>query len=398
MVSTWCLVSEITVIKRQGVRLKKNKKKLLFFVTEDWYFCSHRLPLALAARDAGYEVLVVTRVTHHGDLIRSHGLRLINFDISRRGQNPLIELMVIKRLIDIYKKEKPDIVHHVALKPVIYGSVAARFSSQSSVVNALAGLGFLFVSKKIKARLLRPFIEVAFKKLLNAPKVRVIFQNPDDLSLLISRNILVSEKAVLIKGSGVDTSEFYVTSETNEKPLVILASRMLWDKGIGDFVEAACQLIKEGIEAKFVLVGEGDPDNPNSISHNQLLAWQSENVIEWWGKRADMQAVFSKSHIVCLPSSYGEGVPKVLIEAASCGRAIVTTNTPGCREIVKDGENGLLIPPKNPLALAIALRKLIENKQMRIKMGLRGRKIVEDEFSINKVVLQTLTLYEQIKS
>lgn len=372
-----------------------NKKKLLFFVTEDWYFCSHRLHLAVAAKNAGLDVVVVTRVQSHGEVIQSHGLKLVAFNISRRGLNPLSELLSILKLLKIYKSEMPDIVHHVALKPVIYGTLCARLLSIPSIINALAGMGFLFVSKKLKARILRPIVERLFKGLFNAPQVKVILQNPDDLYLLTHKKILPIEQAILIKGSGVNTEEFYFSDEDEGAPNVILASRMLWDKGVGDFVEAARILSNEGVGAKFVLIGSGDGDNPNSISEQQLIKWQQEGVVEWWGKRTDMPDIFSKSHIVCLPSSYGEGVPKVLIEAASSGRAIVTTNTPGCKEIVKHNENGLLVPVKNPKELSIALKKLILNKSIRVEMGKKGRAFVEADFSIDNVINKTLFLYKE---
>lgn len=372
------------------------KPKLIFFVTEDWYFCSHRLPLAIAAQRAGYDVMVVTRVDRHGELIRSHGLRLIPLGLSRRSRNPFKELGVIRQVLRVYQEQKPDIVHHVALKPVLYGSIAARLAGVPAIVNALAGLGFLFVSKRWLARLLRPLVEIAFRLLLNRTNVRVIFQNPDDLGLLTGRGVLESKRAVLIRGSGVDTTQFRPTPERDGTPLVVLASRMLWDKGVKEFVEAARQLEEQGVTGRFALVGEGDAENPASISRDQLAQWNDEGVIEWWGRRENMPQVFAESHIVCLPTTYGEGVPKVLIEAAACSRAIVATDVPGCREIVRDGENGLLVPAKDVDLLARALRKLLEDSLLRIKMGARGRTLVEEEFSVEHVVQQTLTLYQEL--
>ncbi len=369
--------------------------KLLYFVTEDWYFCSHRLALAIAAQKAGYEVVVVTRVNQHAELIRSHGLKLIHFELSRRSRNPFIEFGMIWRLLRVYREEQPDIVHHVALKPVLYGSIAARLTGVPAVVNALAGLGFLFISKHFQARVIRLLVESAFRLLFNDPNVRVIFQNPDDMALLTSHGVLVTKQGVLIRGSGVCTLQFNVTPEVYGLPLVVLASRMLWDKGIAEFVEAVRQLRGQGVAARFALVGEGDPDNPASISNKQLSQWQNEGIIEWWGQRDDMPRVFAQSHIVCLPS-YREGLPKVLVEAAACGRPIIATDVPGCREIVHDGENGLLVPAKDFYALANALRQLIDNPSLRIAMGKRGREIVESKFSIEHVVTQTLTLYKEL--
>lgn len=370
--------------------------KIIYFVTEDWYFCSHRLPLALAAQRSGYDVTVVTRVNRHGELLRSHGLKLIPIKLSRRSRNPFKELDVIWQLFRIYREQRPDIVHHVALKPVLYGSIAARLGRVPVVVNALAGLGFLFVSKQWLARALRSLVEVALRMLLNRPNVRVILQNQDDLSLLIGRGVLESKRAVLIRGSGVDTVLFHPTPEPTGVPVVVLASRMLWDKGVKEFVEAAHRLKEMGSSARFVLVGGGDPENPTSISCAQLSQWSDEGVIEWWGQQEDMPQVFSKSHIVCLPTVYGEGVPKVLIEAAACARAIVATDVPGCREIVQDNKNGLLVPARDVEGLVVALKQLIADPALRNKMGECGRVMVEEEFSIEQVVRETLALYQDL--
>jgi glycosyltransferase involved in cell wall biosynthesis len=371
-------------------------RKLLFFVTEDWYFCSHRLPLALAAKEAGFDVSIVTRVSSHGEQIKAAGLELIPLELSRRGLNPLTELRLIGRLISIYRSEHPDIVHHVALKPVLYGSIASLFANVPCVVNALAGLGFLFSCHSLKVRSVRPLVKLVFRLLLNRRNSRVILQNPDDVRLMCDGCVLSRERIALILGSGVDIRQFTVLPEQSGQPIVILASRLLWDKGVGEFVEAAKQLRLQCVRARFVLVGEGDAENPSTIPDEQLQTWHEEGVIEWWGRREDMPKVFAQSHIVCLPSSYGEGVPKVLIEAAACGRPIVTTDAPGCREIVQDGLNGFLVPLRDAAAVAEALKKLIEAPELRRKMGVKGRELVEREFSLDKVNNETLALYEDL--
>lgn len=370
--------------------------KLLFFVTEDWYFCSHRLPLALAAKEYGFDVVVVTNVNQHDEAIERSGLKLIPLLLSRRGVHFWRELQVIGRLVAIYKKERPDIVHHVALKPVIYGSLASCFAKVPFVINAMAGLGFLFSSKSLKARVVRPLVLLIFRFLLNLQGSHVILQNPDDIKILCDSGILNREHITLIRGSGVDIKEFTVVPEPSGEPIVILASRLLWDKGVGEFVEAASLLKQQGVSARFVLVGEGDVENPTAISHVQLQDWHEEGVVEWWGRRNDMADIFAKSHIVCLPSFYGEGVPKVLIEAAACGRPIVTTDAPGCREIVQDGLNGFLVPVRDAQAVAEALKKLLDSPDIRQRMGMNGRRLVEKEFSVEKVNKATLALYEDL--
>ncbi|MBN1364257.1 MAG: glycosyltransferase family 4 protein [Syntrophaceae bacterium] len=370
--------------------------KIIYFITEDWYFCSHRLPLAVAALDAGYDVAVVTHVNDHGDAIRQAGIRLIPFKISRRSMNIFSELAMFVRLIVLYRKERPDIVHHVAMKPVLYGSLAARFTGVPFVVNALAGLGYIYSSEQPLARVLRPAIGCALKGLMNGRGSCLILQNQDDRALFIRKHLINEERIRLIRGSGVDTAVFSPTPEPSGIPVVLLASRMLWDKGIKEFVESARQLRAHGVRAQFVLVGDTDPQNPAAIPKEQLTAWHSEGAIEWWGRRTDMPVVFSQSHIICLPSYYGEGVPKVLIEAAACGRPIVTTSTSGCREIVKNGKNGLLVPARSTGELADAIQRLIENPELRQKMGARGRDIATNEFTVAKVVSDTMRVYGEL--
>jgi len=371
------------------------RPKLLYFITEDWYFCSHRLPLALAARAAGYEVAVVTNVNEHEETIRRAGIRLIPFSLSRRGMNLVSELAVLAQLFLLYRREKPDLVHQVAMKPVLYGSLVARLSGVPHVVNALAGLGYVFTSDQPKARILRPVIASAFLGLLNSRRSRLILQNMDDCAKFIRKRFISEERIRLIRGSGVDTAAFSPTPEPSGIPVIVLASRMLWDKGIKEFVEAARQLKDRGINTRFVLVGNTDLHNPSAIPNEQLTDWHTEGVVEWWGRRDDMPAVFEQSHIVCLPS-YREGLPKVLLEAASCGRAIVTTDTPGCREVVRNGENGLLVPMRSTAELADALQLLIEKPGLRKKMGARGREIVVSEFAVEKVVSETMAVYREL--
>lgn len=373
------------------------KPRLLFLVTEDWYFVSHRLPLALAARDAGYEVTVVTRVREHGETICAAGLKLIPFEWSRRGMNPLRELAVLVRLVALYRRERPDLVHQVALKPVLYGSLAARMSgSQCCVVNAIAGMGFIFSSQALLARLLRPLLVGAFRVLLGGRHRLLILQNPDDLKLLVGTGVIAADQVRLIRGSGVDPQRFMLSVEPTGVPLVVLASRMLWDKGIAEFVSAARLLRAEGVAARFALVGDTDTDNLAAVPTAQLAAWRDEGVVEWWGRRNDMPVVMAAANLICLPSSYREGLPKVLLEAAACGRAIVTTDMPGCREIVADGDNGLLVPARDAVALAAALGTLLTDPVRRQRMGQRGRERVLAEFSEARIVAETLAVYREL--
>lgn len=369
------------------------RPKLLFLVTEDWYFCSHRLPLARAALDAGFDVSVATRVRSHGKQITAAGINLIPLSLQRSGRNPLREMAAIYEIARIYRRIAPDIVHHVAMKPVLYGSLAAKITGVPVVINALAGMGYVFTSNKPSAKRLRPLITLALRLLLK--NSRVILQNPDDRATLIAAGVLKEKQVTLIRGSGVDTKRFHMIQESDDTPLVVLAARMLWDKGVGEFISAARQLKDDNVKVDFVLAGEIDPDNPAHISRYRLQTWHDSGYIEWAGKVDDMEKLLARANIVCLPS-YREGLPKVLLEAASCGRAIVATNVPGCREAVHHNENGLLVPVRNSDALAAALRRLIENPSLRHQFGLRGREMAEKEFSLEKITGETLALYRKL--
>jgi glycosyltransferase involved in cell wall biosynthesis len=370
--------------------------KLLFVVSEDWYFCSHRLPLAQAALAEGFDVAVATRVTAHGDAIRQAGIRAIPIGMERRSMNVMDELRSILELRRIIAAETPDIIHNVAIKPILHGSIAARLAGRGAIVNAIAGLGYVFTSRSARARLAKPVVAFALRWLLDGRTTRVIVQNPEDRAFLIDRGMARSDRISLIRGSGVDTSTFFPAAEPTGTPVVMLASRMLRDKGVPDFVAAASLLLDEGVAARFVLVGGPDPGNPASIPENELRKLAERPGIEWWGPRSDMPAVFGHAHIVCLPTTYGEGIPKVLLEAASCGRAIIASDVQGCREIVQPGVNGLLVPPCDPAAIAAAIRTLLLDAATRRRMGEAGRGLVQREFGIGHVTAATMTIYREL--
>ena len=365
--------------------------KLLFVVTEDWYFVSHRLALAVAAQAAGFEVAVATRVRRHGQAIGAAGIRVVPLELARGYGSPLGEIRVLARL---YRQERPDIVHHVALKPILYGTVAARMARVPTQVNAVAGLGWLFTSTKGVMRLIRPAVRWVLATLLRARGSLSIVQNPDDRAWLLHSHVPES-RIRLIRGAGVDTTLFSPIPEPAGAVCTVLAARMLWDKGVGEFVEAARLLRQAGVQARFALVGDPDPDNPASIPEATLRSWQEKDGVEWWGRRDDMPDVYRAAHIVCLPS-YREGLPKVLLEAAACGRPLVTTDAPGCREVVRDGDNGIVVPPRDPTSLARAIGKLIQDKTLRQTMGNRAREIVLKDFSAEQIVRETLGVYREL--
>jgi glycosyltransferase involved in cell wall biosynthesis len=368
------------------------KPRLLYLVAEDWYFCSHRLPLAVAARERGFDVTVATRVQRHGEQIRAAGLDLVPLRLERHSHNPVRELGALVEIIGIYRHLRPDVVHHVAIKPVLYGSIAARLTHTSAVVNAIAGLGYVASSNDLRARLLRPAIQMAYRLLLNRRGSRLIVQNPDDVDALTKSHIVDRDRVTLIRGSGVDTRYFSPTPESEGPCLTVLPARLVRDKGVVEFVEAARLLRAQGVDARFALVGEPDPGHPAEIAQSELERWQAEGVVEYWGWCEDMRAVYLQAHVVCLPS-YREGLPKALIEAAACGRPVVTCDVPGCREVVRDGDNGLLVPPRTVEPLAQALRRLIDDAGLRARMGARSRERALAEFSIERVVADTLALY-----
>lgn len=369
--------------------------RLLYLVNIPRFFATHRLPLALAAQQAGYDVHVATSMYDEASIerIRAAGLPFYPLPLRQHSTSPLHELEALSAIVRLYRQLQPDIVHQVTIKAILYGGVAARLTGVPAVVNAVSGLGYVFIAPGAKVKLIRAGSLLIYRAALSHPNSRTIFQNPDDRDFFLRSRLLKPEQALVIKGSGVDVDVFQPEPEPEGPPVILFAGRLLWQKGAGEFVEAARRL--QG-RARFVIAGFGEAGNPLSVPPDKLEEWNSSGIIEWWGHRTDMPAVFAQSHIVCLPSSYGEGIPKVLIEAASCGRAIVTTDSPGCREITQHGENGLLVPVRDVDALCAALEKLIDNPALRQQMGAAGRRMVEAEFSLEQVNAQTLAVYQSL--
>lgn len=373
-----------------------SRPRLVLVITEDWYFWSHRLGLARAARDAGWQVVVATTPGSLRQQIEAEGFLYYPLRLQRKGRNPWGEVLAILDLMSLYHLMRPDMVHHVAIKPVLYGSLAARLADVPAVVNAVVGLGYVFISGGVKHALLRTAVEWAYRLAFIGKRTRVIFQNPDDCNLFLQHRILREAQTVIIPGAGVNTRRFAPTPEPSGEPVVLLASRLLWDKGIGELVEAARLLKRRKIAGRVVLAGLPDPSNPASIPIATLQAWHQEGIVEWIGRRSDMPAVLAASHIACLPS-YREGLPLSLIEAASCARPIVASNVPGCREIVQDGWNGLLVPVKDALALADALQTLLTDASLRQTMGQWGRELVLQRFAQELIIKQTLGVYQSLR-
>jgi glycosyltransferase involved in cell wall biosynthesis len=360
-------------------------------------FRRDRMQLVHAARDLGLEIHVAAPRSRTSAESEKDDFTVHAIPMTRKGTSMWKEPATVLALLRLYRSLRPSLVHHLRLKPVLYGSLAANLAGVPAVVNTLTGLGFLFTDQSEKTAPVRKWVEIGCRRAFRHPNLRVIFQNPDDRAVFIRKGILTGEQAAVVKGSGVDLSVYRPSPERDGLPVVILASRMLWDKGVAQFAEAARILKSEGVQARFALAGEPDLDNPAAIPYEQLQVWHESGEVEWWGLQApqNMPAVLAKSHIVCLPS-YREGIPRILIEAAASGRPIVTTDAPGCRELVRPGINGIIVPSRDTLSLAAALRYLIENPEVRVAMGNNNRQVAVQEFSQELVIAQFMTVYRDL--
>ena len=366
--------------------------KLILFANTDWYLYNFRLDLAQALKQAGYDVLLMSPDGPFRVKMQTLGYQWIHFPLSRRGINPLAEIWNLVRLFRIYQREKPDIVHHFTIKCVVLGSTAAHLSGVKTIVNSITGLGYVFLSERLETRFLRRLVKTWYKLVLG--RTKVIFQNRDDMAFFLKEAIILPDEASLIAGSGVDIIMYSpVFINKSEVPLVVLASRMLYDKGIVEYVESARCLKRMGIAGRFILVGNVDMGNPSAIPEKQLEDWQKEGIIEWWGWRDNMLEVYQQAQIACLPS-YREGLPKMLIEAGACGLPLVAADVPGCHDVVFDGENGFLVKPRDVDSLVEALHKLLTDEALRFEMGQRSRMIVEERFSLKTIIDKTLSVYK----
>ena len=363
--------------------------KIVLFANTDWYLYNFRLSLAKELRVHGHEVILVSAPGSFEPLLQESGFRWVSFPISRQGINPLYELRTLWQLTRLYRQLDPDIVHHFTIKPVLYGSIAAHVLGISGIINSITGLGHLFIDPEPTTRLLRRLASWLYRLYLRGTEV--IFENPEDRRIFIEWKFIKPGQAHLILGTGVDVERFRPTAKDNNPPIVLFSSRMLITKGVLEFVEAIRILKKKGVQARFALAGNTDPGNPASVPEEQIDAWKQSELVEWWGWQSDMPAALARTDIFCLPS-YREGVPNALLEATACGLPIVTTDTPGCRDVVTHGVNGLLVPVKNAQAIADALELLIGDPELRRRMGNAGREIAVN-FSDIKINRETLAVY-----
>lgn len=377
-------------------------KKLFIVVNVDWFFLSHRLPVALAAQKAGWDVTIVTADTGKLKDIEAKGLRTINLPMSRSGMNIKEELGTLLFLLKLYKQKKPDVVHHVGMKTILWGTLAARFSKVKGVVNAISGLGGFFAEDNTS--IMSKIVPMVLRFSHDRKNLLCIFQNFEDKGLYVKNKIIKEEQARYIKGSGVDLKEFCYTPEpvvnenSENKLRVILTARMIVEKGIFILTEAAEKLRSEYEDkVEFLLVG-GIDDHPGAITKEQLDAVCDGKYILWLGYRTDVKELLQSSHIVAFPSYYMEGLPKSLIEATAIGRPVITCNSVGCKETVINGYNGYLIPTKDVDALVEKLDILLGDAKLRQEMGKNSRKYAEENFSIDVVIERHLAIYDELVS
>jgi glycosyltransferase involved in cell wall biosynthesis len=372
--------------------------KIFFFANTDWYLYNFRLPLAKALSQSGHDVVLISPPGQYGPRLQALGFNWQSVPMRRRSLNPFRELSLLIHLWRLMRAERPDIVHSFTIKSVVYGSLAARAAGVSRRVNAVAGMGYVFISDDIKARLLRPVVRALLRVALGGRNSRLILQNSDDVALFENVGVVDPSIIRLIRGSGVDC-DLFRPSLTEERKgdefRVLLAARLLWDKGIREYVQAARDLGSRDRRFRFLLAGDPDPGNPAAVPENQIAAWQSEGIIECLGHVDDMANLYSTVDLVVLPS-YREGLPKSLIEAAACGLPLVTTDVPGCREVVADEETGLLVPPHDSTALATAISRLANHSEVASRLGTSAREHAQREFDVNIILDQTLAVYDEL--
>jgi len=370
---------------------------LILFANTDWYLWNFRRSLALALRESGHEVLLISPDGPYGEKLRSLGLRWQSVPMHRRSLNPLREALLLLHLVRLLRRKRPDIVHGFTIKCAVYGSLAARLAGIPARVNAVAGMGYVFTSNDRNARLLRPLVRALLQLALGGRNARLILQNPDDLALFEQARLVDAAQVRLIPGSGVDCARFLARPEgTRDGPLrVLLAARLLWDKGIAEYIVAARRLRGEGRALRFLLAGDRDPGNPAAVPEATVREWVAEGVVEWLGHVDDMPALFASVDVVALPS-YREGLPKSLIEAAACALPLVTTDVPGCREVVTDGVDGLLVPARDAGALATAIARLQDDPELAACLGAAARAKALAEYDEKIVIARTLAVYREL--
>lgn len=371
--------------------------KVLLFANTDWYLYNFRRSLAEALRETGHDVVLVSPLGPYGERLRSLGFRWEPAPMKRRSLNPVRELNLVLWLVRMLRRESVDLVHGFTIKCAIYGALAARLAGTRGWVSAVAGMGYVFTSNNSRARMLRPPVRMLLRLALDHKRARLILQNPDDLLLFTSAGLVHPDRARLIAGSGVDTARFQPTPTAHRAhPFrVLLPARLVWDKGIAEFIGAARQLLHSGRDIRFLLAGNPDLGNPAAVAEADVRTWVAEGLVEWLGHSDDMPALLNSVDVVVLPS-YREGLPRGLIEAAACGLPLVTTDAPGCRHVVEHEQNGLLVPVKDAPALAAAIARLHDDASLRARLGAAARQHALARFDERSIVSQTLDVYREL--
>lgn len=374
--------------------------RILFVLNVDWFFISHRLPIALELIRQGYEVHIAAITTDKRSELEDLGI-IVHPLVMRRGNVSPIELLLnFFQMYSIIRKVRPDILHLITIKPNIFGGIAARILKVPRTVAAISGLGSVFVARGFVASVRRVLVKILYRLALKQRNLKVIFQNLNDKEILQTLIGLPESNIEMIYGSGVDLERFQAKSLEKSSPIVMFAARLIHEKGVVEFIKAARYFSSPERDLmnkpRFVLVGVPDPDNPSSVTSSELEKWDAEGIIEYWGHRSDMPEVLSKAHIFVYPSYYGEGLAKMLLEVAACGRAIITTDHPGCREAIEDGTTGVLVPTRDALSVISALSKLLKDPDLVASMGKAGRKFAEENFDVSFVVARHLSIYAEL--
>ena len=370
------------------------KKKILFICNVDWFFLSHRLPIGLASISKGDEVHLAATFSNKEKLFNEKGFLTHHININRSQTNLLNLIKTFFEILKLIVLIKPDIIHSITIKPVILGGIASRIFNNARFVASISGLGYVFISKGIIAELIKFCVKIIYKMALSSKRKKIIFQNLEDEKIIKKICNLKSKDISLIPGSGVDLEE-YKPPKNNIKPKIILfASRLLKSKGVYEFVESAKAFTSS--EYKFVMAGKFDKDNPDCITKEDLDSFIADGLIEYVGYQSDIKRLLNHSKIVVLPSYYGEGLPKILIEAAACGVPVITTNHPGCRDAIINGKTGILVPVKDSKSLIHALSTLLEDDKLCINMGKKARELALRRYDIKKVVNTHMDIYEEL--
>jgi glycosyltransferase involved in cell wall biosynthesis len=373
--------------------------KFVFYANTDWYLYNFRLSTAQRLQADGHEVVMLSPPGPFGGRFAARGFRWVTLPMDRASLNPLREAMTFRHLVRVLRREKPDLLHNFTVKCAVYGGAAARLAGVPATVNAVAGMGYVFTSNGVKARCLRPLVQTLMRGTLDHRRSLLVLQNPDDAEIFRRSRLVSRDRIHVIRSSGVDTSRFRPSSMSGRdgRLRVLLAARLLWEKGVGEYVEAARQLKAQGRDIEFVLAGAPDPGNPRSVHQDQVQRWAEEGVITWLGHVEDMPALLSTIDVMALPSYYREGVPKSLIEGAAAGLALITTDQPGCREVVtRHGTDGLVVPPRNATALAALVARLDDDRELLARLGAKAREKALGEFDERTVIQRTLDVYERL--